>query len=91
MATQIRYSTPFKYRKIQSMFFFPTKSRLLMILKKKPYEKIVGKWENAGNQPFLLFPKKIVNPPMTNFNQSRNLQFGKVKHRIFQLKQLFTK
>ena len=35
---------------------FTTQSPLLMTLYKKPYENIVGKVENAGNQPFLLFP-----------------------------------
>ena len=34
---------------------FPTYSRLLTTLKKKPKENIVGKGENAGNQHFLLY------------------------------------
>ena len=29
----------------------------LMMLKKKPFENIVGKRENAGNHHFLLFPQ----------------------------------
>ena len=36
---------------------FTTQSRLSMILRKKPFENIVGKGENAGNQHFLLFPQ----------------------------------
>ena len=32
-------------------------SRLLTTLYKKPFEDIVGKGENAGNQHFLLFPQ----------------------------------
>ena len=34
-----------------------TQSGLLTTLYKKPFENIVGKGENAGNQHFLLFPK----------------------------------
>ena len=36
---------------------FTTQSRLLTPLKKKAFENIVGKGENAGNQHFLLFPQ----------------------------------
>ena len=36
---------------------FTTQSRLLTTLKRKAYENIVGKGENAGNQHFLLFPQ----------------------------------
>ena len=36
---------------------FTTQSRLLTTLYKKPFENIVGKGENAGNQHFLLFPQ----------------------------------
>ena len=36
---------------------FTTQSRLLMTLGKKPFENIVGKGENAGNQHFPLFPQ----------------------------------
>ena len=32
-----------------------TQSRLLMTLRKKPFENIVGEGENAGYQHFLLF------------------------------------
>ena len=35
---------------------FTTLSRLLNTLKKQPFENIMGKGENAGNQHFLLFP-----------------------------------
>ena len=34
-----------------------------MTLRKKPFENIVGKGENAGNQHFLLFPRFL---PLTN-------------------------
>ena len=34
---------------------FTTQSRLLTTLGKKPFENIVRKGENAGNQHFLLF------------------------------------
>ena len=37
--------------------FFTTQSRLLTTQGKKPFENIVGKGENAGNQHFLLFPQ----------------------------------
>ena len=33
------------------------------ILKKKPFENIVGKGENAGNQHFLLFPQCFLTNP----------------------------
>ena len=34
-----------------------TQSQLLMTLKMKPFENIMGKRENAGNQQYLLFPQ----------------------------------
>ena len=34
----------------------PTQSQILTTLGKKPFEYIIGKEENAGNQHFLLFP-----------------------------------
>ena len=37
-----------------------TQSQLLMTLKKMPYEKNVGKRENAGTQHFLLFPPSFL-------------------------------
>ena len=61
-----------------------------MTLKKKSFENIAGKGENAGNQHFLTMfstsPKKIVCFSVTftlpsanalNLNQSKNLSFGK--------------
>ena len=36
---------------------FTTQSQLFMTLRKKAFESIVGKGENAGNQHFLLFPQ----------------------------------
>ena len=60
---------------------------------KKPFENIVGKGENAGNQHFLLFPAMFsIHPKKTfffdvtfillsayafNLDQSKNLSFGK--------------
>ena len=60
-------------------------------LKKKPFENIVGKEENAGNQHFLLFLQCFLPfPPffflsnisllptnVSNLDQSKNLSFGK--------------
>ena len=64
-----------------------------LTLKKKPFENIMGKDENAGNQHFLLFPLCFSALPKTNFNfsvtfllsstnafkfdQSKNTSFGK--------------
>ena len=39
---------------------FNTQSRLLTTSRKKPFENIVGKGENAGNQHFLLFPQRFL-------------------------------
>ena len=36
---------------------FTTQFRLLTALSRKPFENIVEKGENAGNQHFLLFPQ----------------------------------
>ena len=36
---------------------FTKQSQLLMILRKEPFENIVKKGENGGNQHFLLFPQ----------------------------------
>ena len=36
---------------------FTTRSRLVTTLRKKPFENIVQKGENAGDQHFLLFPQ----------------------------------
>ena len=70
-----------------------TQSRLLTTLKKKPFENIEGKGENAGNQHFFPFPTVFSTLPRTNFHfsvtfilssanafnldQSKNLLFGK--------------
>ena len=72
---------------------FTTQSSLLTTLGKKPFEIIVGKGENAGNQHFLLFPQCF--PPFpnqisfslltfilssanaSNSDQSKILSFGK--------------
>ena len=49
---------------------FTTQSQLLRTLRNKPFENIVGKEENAGNQHFLLFPTMFSTHPKTNFNFS---------------------
>ena len=36
---------------------FPKQSRVFMTLKEKPFENIVGKAENSGNQHFSLLPQ----------------------------------
>ena len=41
-----------------------------MTLNKNPFENIVGKGENTGNQHFLLFPHCLLPFPNTNFNFS---------------------
>ena len=41
-----------------------------MTLYKKPFENIMGKGENAGNQHFLYFPQCFLQIPKTNFNFS---------------------
>ena len=58
-------------------------------LKKKPFETIVGKGENAGNQQFLLFPQCFLPFPKQiltfqshlvcrfNLDQFKILSFGK--------------
>ena len=49
---------------------FTTQSQLLTTLKKNPFENIVGKGENAGNQHFLLFPQCLLPIPrrISDFN-----------------------
>ena len=44
-------------------YLFTTQSKLLLTLRKKPYENIVGKGENAGNQHFLFFPQCFLPIP----------------------------
>ena len=62
-----------------------------MTLTKKPFENIVGKGENAGNQHFLLFPQffllirrrvsvfclHLSSAHGFNLDQSKNLSLGK--------------
>ena len=66
---------------------------LVTALKKRPFENIVGKGENAGNQHFLLFPQffhpsqkeflcflvtfKLLSANAFNLDQSKILVFGK--------------
>ena len=42
---------------VEMGLLFTTQSRLFTTLKKKAFESIVGKGENAGYQHFLLFPQ----------------------------------
>ena len=44
-------------------YVFTTLSQLLTTLKKKPFENIVGKGENADIQHFLLFPQCFLPIP----------------------------
>ena len=41
---------------------FISQSRLLTTLRKTPFENIVRKGENPGNQHFLLFPHNVLYP-----------------------------
>ena len=52
-------------RKNQGLFGkgLTTQSQILMTLKRKPFENIEGKGENAGNQHFLLFPQCFLPIP----------------------------
>ena len=47
-----------------------TQYQLLTALGKKPFENIVGKGENAGNQHFILFPQYFLPFPnqISNFH-----------------------
>ena len=47
--------TTFKLDLILRLKLFTTQSRLLTTLTQRPFENIMGKGENAGNQHFLLF------------------------------------
>ena len=55
------------------LYLLTTLSQLLTTLKKKPFENIVVKEENACNQPFLLFPQCFLT--LTKANQSILLSF----------------
>ena len=46
---------------------FTKQSRILTTLKMKPFENIVGKVENAGNQHFLIFPECFLPNPKRIF------------------------
>ena len=45
----------------------PYNLQVLTALRRKSFENIVGKGENAGNQHFLLFPAVFSSIPKTNF------------------------
>ena len=81
-----------------TIFSFTTQSQLLMTLRKMPFENIVGKGENAGNQHFLLFTmfSTLSRTKMTvvatldlssaihlNFVYSQNLSSGKGLRTLF--------
>ena len=55
-------------------YLFTTQRRLLTTLRKRPFENIVGKEENAGNQYFLLFPRCFL-PFLTKFQFFTNIYF----------------
>ena len=44
----------------QTLRYFSTPSRVLKTLREKPFENMVRKGENAGNQHFLLFPQCLL-------------------------------
>ena len=48
-------------------YLFTTQSEHLTTLKKEPFENIVVKEENAGNQHFLLFPQCFLFYPEQTF------------------------
>ena len=49
------------YRQLPSYELFTTQSQVLTNPRKKPFENIVGKGENGGNQHFLLFPHCLLS------------------------------
>ena len=49
------------FKGFSSVKLLTTQSRLLTTLRKKPFENIVGKGENAGNKHFLLFPQCFIS------------------------------
>ena len=54
---------------------FTTQCRLLTTLKKKPYEHIVGKGENAGSQYFLIFTQYVFYPFHKDFQYLSYIYF----------------
>ena len=58
----------FTFSKTSACLRFTTLFRLSKTLRKKPFQNIVGKGENAGNQHCLLFPQCF--PPKLNFSCS---------------------
>ena len=69
-------------RKNQGLF-----GKGLTTLKKEPFENIVGKGENAGNQYFLLFPTMFSTIPKTNLNFFSNINF--MLSKCFQIAPVF--
>ena len=45
---------------IQLSSVSPRNRKFLMTLRNEPFEKVVGKGENAGNQHFLLFSQRFL-------------------------------
>ena len=62
---------------------FTTQSRLLTTLKIKPFENIVGKGENAGNQHFLFSPQYFSTISKTNFIFSVTFILSSAKFNAF--------
>ena len=66
---------------------FTTQSGVLMTLEKQPFENIVGKGGNTGDQYFLLFPKCFVVyqggiplfQPYLNLSQTRNFRHFQIE------------
>ena len=61
--SSIKHATAKRWHS-HAVLLFNSESRLLMTLYKKPFENIVGKLENAGNQHFLLFPQCFLPFPI---------------------------
>ena len=72
---------------LYSVYPFTVQSRGLTMIRSKPFENIVGKGENAGNQHFLLFPQCFLSYERLNlcegyiyiyFVTCKRFQFGPV-------------
>ena len=55
--SELTYKRKTKFKRLFQIYSIPTQRHLLTPLGYKPFENIVGKEENAGNQHFLLFPQ----------------------------------
>ena len=60
-----------------------------MTLKKKPFENIEGKGENAGSQHFSLFPTMFSTLPQQNFNFSSANAFNLDQFKLLSLSKVY--